>query len=90
MEKDKAYKTLKRLLESGSIKDLEEIATIIGKTNLKTTIGIHYDTFRKRLKKPEDFAFKHVQRLANLIEVDPRIIANLIFDNLEKKDKKGK
>lgn len=90
MDKEKAYKTLKRLLESGSIKDLEEIATIIGKTNVKDTIGMHYDTFRKRLKQPDGFMFKHIQRLADLVDVDPRIIANLIFDNLEKKGKKGK
>ncbi|MCA0398862.1 MAG: hypothetical protein LCH51_15795 [Bacteroidetes bacterium] len=91
MEKEKAYKTLKRLLESGSIEDLDEIVSIVGKTNLTNTIGMHYDTFRKRLNNPEDFSIKHIQRLANLIQVDPRLVANLIFDSLDKKKtRKGK
>lgn len=91
MEKEKAYKTLKRLLESGSIEDLDEIVNIVGKTNLTNTIGMHYDTFRKRLNNPEDFSIKHIQRLANLIQVDPRLVANLIFDSLDKKKaRKGK
>ncbi|QEC44819.1 hypothetical protein [Pseudobacter ginsenosidimutans] len=83
-----AYKTLKRLLESGSIEDMDEIVSIVGKTKLKTTVGIHYDTFLKRVKKPEDFAIKHIKRLADLIGVDPRIVTNLIFDKMEKKSKR--
>jgi hypothetical protein len=90
MEKDKAYYTLKNLLESNKVEDLDLIVSLIGKTNLTKKIGIHYDTFRKRLKNPEDFSIKHIQRLANLIHVDPRLIVNLIFDTLEKKNKKAK
>jgi len=90
MEKEKAYKTIKRLLESGSIEDLDEIVNIVGKTNLTNTIGMHYDTFRKRLKHPEDFSIRHIQRLANLIDVDPRLVANLIFDKIEKKNKRSR
>ena len=90
MEKDKAYKTLKKLLESGSIDDLEEIVNIIGKTNFTTTVGMHYYTFQKRLANPEDFSIKHLARIADLIGVDGRLIANLVFDKLDKKRKKTK
>jgi hypothetical protein len=88
MEKEKPYKTLKRLLESGSIHDLEEIVEIVGKTNLTAVIGMHYDTFRKRLNHPEDFAIKHILKIASLVDVDPRLITNLIFDKISKKSKK--
>ena len=80
---------LKKLLESGKIGDLEEIVTIIGKTKFKNTVGMHYDTFRKRLKTPEDFSHKHIKRVADLIGANPRLISNLIFDIMDKK-KKGK
>lgn len=42
------------------------------------------------LRNPEDFSIKHIQRLAHLIQVDPRLVTNLIFDNLDKKSKKTK
>ena len=87
-EKFNAYEHLKKLLESNDVNDLNLIVEIVGRTKFTKTIGIHYDTFRKRLKNPEDFSIKHIQRLAELLKVDPRLIANLIIDYLESRAKK--
>jgi hypothetical protein len=84
-----AFEHLKKLLESHNVDDLNLIVDIVGRTKFTKTIGIHYDTFRKRLKNPEKFTIKHIQRLAALLEVDPRLIANLIIDLLETKTKKS-
>lgn len=88
MQQEKTYKTLKRLLESGNIEDFEEIVEIIGKTYTANLIGIHYDTFRKRLKHPEDLEIAHILKIATLIDVEPEIILQLIVNKYRKKKKK--
>lgn len=88
MGKNNLYQSLKRYLESGNIEELDEIVNVIGKTNFSKTIGIHYNTFRKRINQPERFEIVHIKRLADAIQVDPRIIINLILDNLDKKGNK--
>lgn len=89
MEKNNVYQTLKKYLESGNIEDLNEVVNFIGKTNFSKTIGIHYNTFRKRINHPEDFSIKQLKKLADLIQVEPQTIINLILENLTRKDKKN-
>ncbi|WEK33596.1 MAG: hypothetical protein P0Y53_13980 [Candidatus Pseudobacter hemicellulosilyticus] len=88
MEKDKTYKTLKRLLEAGSIEDFEEIVEMLGKTNLSAYLGIHYYTFSKKVKQPEQFQIDQVAKIAALIGVEPEILLQLIMTNYKKKKKK--
>jgi hypothetical protein len=87
MEKDKAYNTVKKLFEAGSIDSFDEIVNIVGKTNIAKALGMHYDTFNDRMKHPDEFSVKHLLKLASLIGVDGRIIANLIITKLEKSRK---
>lgn len=90
MDKSKVYASVKKLINTGNIDDFAEIVEIIGKTTFTKVTGMHYDTFTKRIENPEEFSHKHIRRLANLIDIDPRILSNLIHDKLDAQDKKLK
>ena len=90
MDKDKVYASLRKLINTGNVDSFEEVIEMIGKTTLTKVTGMHYDTFRKRAKNPEEFSIKHLRKLAILIDVDPRILTNLIHDKLDEQEVKQK
>ena len=89
MEKERVYATLKKLINTGNIDSFEEIVDMVGSTTLTKVTGMHYDTFRKRAKHPEDFTIKHMRKLGVLLNVDAKILTNLIHDKLDAREKKG-
>ena len=90
MDKEKVYVALKKLVDSGNIDSFEEIVDMVGKTTFTKVTGMHYDTFRKRARNPEDFSIKHLRKLGALIDVDPRILTNLIHDRLDQSESSGR
>lgn len=58
---------------------------------IEKDLGMHHQTFEKRLKDPEEFTFKEVIRIASQIDVDAEIIINLIYVQcVENRKRKGK
>jgi hypothetical protein len=89
MAKDKRYAAVKKLIESGYIKGFLEILDTIPKTNVARDLGMHHQTFAKLLKSPDRFAIKDAIRIASLIEVDDRVIIEMIYQYvMDKKNKR--
>jgi len=91
MAKDKRYETIKYLIASGHIVRFMQIfeLDVIPKTIVAQDLGMHHQTFEKLLKDPERFTYKQTFRIASLIEVDAKVVRDLIYAQcIENKGKK--
>lgn len=90
--KDKRYKTLKKLITHGLITTFSEILEVVPKTVLGNDLGMHHYTFEKLLKNHERIELKDIYKIASLITVDRLEIIKLIFNEsrISKKPKRKK
>jgi len=79
MAKDKRYKVVRTLIAAGEVTSFGQIMELVPKTILAQDLGMHHQTFEKVLKDPEKFTFKLAFWIASLIEVEERVIVNLIY-----------
>ena len=78
------------MLETNSFKSFKELFDIIPKSVVASDLGIHYNRFVIKINKPEDFSLKELITFANLIEVSPSIIIELVVKDIESKKKRVK
>ena len=90
MTKDKRYATVKKLISGGYIKTFNEVLDTIPKTALALDMKIGPARFNKLIDNPESFTLKDIFKIASLIEVDDKIIIDLIYNQYlaDKKSKK--
>jgi hypothetical protein len=88
MAKHKRYTTVKYLLIDGRIKSFRDIFDEIPKSVVARDLGINNVRFSKMLDNVELFLFKDVYRFAEKIEVEGKILIDLI--DQEYMDKKRK
>jgi NADH:ubiquinone oxidoreductase subunit D len=81
MAKDKRYKTIKTLIATGHVVRFMQILEldVVPKTIIAQDLGMHHQTFEKLLKDPERFTYKQAFRIASLIEVDAKVMVDLIY-----------
>jgi len=78
---------LKSVFLTGSIKrmkDLEEIHP----TYIVRSLGFNHSRYKEKLGKPEEFTIKEIVSIAELIDMDPQIITNIILNQLAADKKK--
>lgn len=85
--KNPQYETVKVLIEAGHIKRFDQIFQTIKRTNMAVDLGMNYQTFIYRLKRPLAFSLEEVFAIAHLIGVDRRVIVELIITQLDNKKK---
>lgn len=90
VRKNNPYHTLKKLFETGNIEDYEEFFNEFGKTNIQKVTGISYPKVLKTLNEPDILSLRNIIELSKEVEVDPRKIAILILDTVEKNQKSKK
>ena len=92
MAKDKRYKVIKRLIVAGDVTSFAQILEFVPKTIIAQDLGMHHQTFEKHIKDPEKFSFKLAFWIASLIEMEEKVIVDLIYNQCmeNKKIKKKK
>lgn len=66
------------------MKDIEEIEP----TNIAKALGLNHSRYIAKLYNPEEFKFKHIRDLANLLNIDVQIIIDVIKKELAQVKKK--
>lgn len=79
MSKDKRYSTVKNLISGGYIKSFQEIFDTIPKSVVYKDLGMNSARFNKLLSNVEGFVVKDLLRIAELIEVDGKVILDLVY-----------
>lgn len=87
--KRKEYETIRVLIEADHIKQFEQIFDTVSRTNMAKDLGMNYQTFIYRLKRPVAFTLDQLFAIANLIGVERRILIDLVIRQVDAK-KKGK
>lgn len=86
--KDSRYNALKSLIENGSINRLSQIFEYVPLLLIYTDLGFNYTRFKKYIQSPGLFSINDLQKLANLIGVDGRVITDLVWADLNVINKK--
>lgn len=90
MARDKRYNTTRLLIQSGDVKNLEDVFDIIPPSVVARDFGTNYTRFTKLAANPELFRLKEIYALADLFEVDPRKMFDLAHATHLKKNAKRK
>ena len=80
MIKDKRYKTIKNLIETGHITLFREIFDILPKSIIYKDLGMNNDRFTNLMNNVELFLIIDLFRIADLIETEKRKILELIYN----------
>ena len=88
--KDKRYNTIKVLIETKNINQLSDIFDTLHKTVLAKDIGMNYGRFLRKSNSLELFDLKEIYKIADLIDVDRRLLLDIIDSQASKSYKKGK
>lgn len=75
------FVAVKSMFLSGSVKRMKDIEKLYP-TVIAKSLGINHSRYIDKLYKPEGFAIKHIISLANLIDVDPQIILDVVMKQL--------
>ena len=85
MVKDKRYKTVNYLISGGFIKSFTEIFDSIPKSVVYKDLGMNNTRFNHLMDNVEDFVLKDLFKIAELIEIDEKVILDLIFHQYQKR-----
>lgn len=88
MAKDKRYKTVKALIESGKLHDFQEIYDIVPKSVIGADLKINYYKSTKHFNNPGTFEVDEIIQLSKLIEVDDDVLYRLIAKTKKSATKK--
>lgn len=81
--KDNRYKAIKSLIESNSLKGLKEIFELLPLTVVRVDMGINYNTLRRKVHSPGLLTIEDINKLSELIEVDPCLLTKLALSDLK-------
>jgi len=90
MTKDRRYKAVKGLIETGNIKSFDDLLDVIPPTVVRKDLGLNDKSMTLRLTKSESFSMKDILKLAVLIECDPLLIVKLVLAEIELQKKTQK
>ena len=80
MIKDKRYKTIKNLIESGHITLFREIFDTLPKSIVYKDLGMNNDRFTNLMNNVELFLLNDLFRIADLIETEKRKILEVVYN----------
>lgn len=80
-ENDAQYKAIRLMFQSGSIKRMRDIEKLYP-TMIAKALGINHSRYIQKLYKPEEFSVKYIIELANLLDINPQLIIEVIFKQL--------
>ena len=92
MTKDKRYKPLKTVIESGTVKGFEDLLTIVPFSVIRKDLGLSYQGMNNRMGDGQKFLLQDLIRLAELVDCDPLLLIKIVLldINEQKRKKKGK
>jgi hypothetical protein len=77
MIKDRRYKLVKDQISGGNVKSFQDIFDILPKTVVLKDLRIHNQRFNKLLHDVSLFPLQELYKIADLIEIDAKIIIDL-------------
>lgn len=73
------FVVLKSMFLSGSVKRMRDIEKLYP-SQVSKALGMNHSRYIHKLYNPEEFKFKNIKALANLINIDIQIILNVLIN----------
>ena len=83
---NKTYISIKSMFEQGNVNQMKDLEQLFP-TSLSKALNMNHGRYIDRLHNPEKFSYEQIFKLATLINVDPKIISDVIVSQLRKKYK---
>ncbi|MES1249605.1 MAG: hypothetical protein ABUL46_02930 [Chitinophaga rupis] len=80
MEKDKRYKTVKILIETGNVTTFADIFEHIPKTTVANDLGIHFNRMEKMKNDVNEIKVEDIFLFSSYFEIDAKVIFELIYN----------
>lgn len=80
----KTYLSIKSMFETGNVLQMKDIEELFP-TSLSKDLNMNHGRYIDRLHNPDKFSYKQIFRLSALINVDPKIISDVIVSELKRK-----
>jgi hypothetical protein len=90
MTKDKRYKPLKTVIESGTVKGFEDLLTVVPFSVIRKDLGLSYQGMTNRMENGQKFLLQDLIRLAELIECDPLLLIKIVLLDISEQNRKTK
>lgn len=87
MAKESRVKIVKKLIEDKRLPAFANIFDYLPKTEFARSMGINYARFLSLVKNPKRLRYEEAIAIAKLIGVAPRLISDLIHNQIEAKKK---
>jgi len=87
MAKESRVKIVKNLIEDKRLLTFAMIFDYLPKTEFARTMGINYARFLSLVKNPKRLRYEEGITIAKMIGVSPRLISELIHNQIEAKKK---
>ncbi|PVD52222.1 hypothetical protein DC498_10895 [Terrimonas sp.] len=88
-ENETQYKVIRLMFQSFSIKRMKDIEKLYP-TMIAKALGINHSRYIQKLYRPDEFSIKHVIDLANLLDIEPQLIIDVILKELNYSSKTKK
>jgi hypothetical protein len=88
MAKDRRYTTIKYLIVDGHIKSFRDIFNDLPKSVVARDLGINNVRFSKLINNVELFVLKELYRFAEFIEIEHKILLDLVDQQYTESKKK--
>jgi hypothetical protein len=83
---NKTYLSIKSMFEQGNVRQMRDLEQLFP-TSLSKDLNMNHGRYIERLHNPEKFSFNQIFKFASLINVDPKIVSDVIISELKKKYK---
>lgn len=84
MAKNIEFEAIKAMFETGKIKKLVQLEKL-SPTKLSKLLGINYGRYIEKLHNPELFALKELVKLAQIIDIDFKLIVDNVVAEISRK-----
>ena len=78
------FEAIKAMFETGKIKKLIQLEKL-SPTKLSKLLGINYGRYIEKLHNPELFVMRELVKLAHIIDVDFKLLASIVVEEIERK-----
>jgi hypothetical protein len=88
MVKDFRYAFAKLRIETEGIKSIATVFEPVPPTVFRKDLGLNHSKFTKFINNPSLFTFQEIKALAVLLDIDPKLLIDQVYKEMQAKEKK--
>ena len=87
--KDQRYNHVLSVWKAGDLTSFSKIFSIVPKSIVSVDLGLNYGRFARKLNNPDLLSFSEIIKMAQLFNLDYRVIVGLVLQAIDEKKKQA-